>query len=177
MKTKILTLFIAIALTATTFAHASEPSSLPIPVEQKMGYVSIGTGPLPILLPVFSGGYRFQSGSYGGDFPLQVITLGEATHMKTSALFHYYPKPNLNSQWYFGGGIGPGAYFEKIWSRKWKSGFTFSPELVIGQQYRTKAGNSRFLQAQISIPTIASKKSHIETIKIPLVIVNYGFGF
>ena len=172
MKTKILTLFIASALTATGFANELKFPSLPAPVEQKIGYVAIGAGPLPIPLPVFSGGYRFQSGLYGGDFPLQVITVWEATHIKASALFHYYPKPNLNSQWYLGAGVGPGAYFGMG-----KSGFTFSPEVVIGQQYRTKGGDPRFFQAQISIPTIAAKKHRTETIKMPLVIINYGFGF
>ena len=179
MKTKILTLFIAVALTATTFAQQSEPSSLPTPVEQKMGYVSIGTGPLPILLPVFSGGYRFQSGMYGADFPLQVVTIGQATHIKTSALFHFYSKPNLNSQLYVGGGLGLGSYFGKFGYHKWKSGFTFSPEIVIGQQYLAKGGSPRFLQAQISVPMVATSngKSRIETIPMPLMIVSYGFGF
>ena len=163
MKTKILTLFIAVA-------------SLPTPVEQKMGYVSIGTGPLPILLPVFSGGYRFQSGMYGADFPLQVVTIGQATHIKTSALFHFYSKPNLNSQLYVGGGLGLGSYFGKFGYHKWKSGFTFSPEIVIGQQYLAKGGSPRFLQAQISVPT-SNGKSRIETIPMPLMIVSYGFGF
>lgn len=57
MKTKLLTTLIAGLCTTAAFADAT-----PTATEQQMGYVGIGVGNLPSLMPTFSGGYRYQSG-------------------------------------------------------------------------------------------------------------------
>lgn len=180
MKTKLLTALLATTLAASAFAE--EPNTAP--VKQDMGYVGIGVGPLPISLPVFSGGYRFQSGHFGADFPLQVSSIGAlATFVKASAIAHFYPKPNSSSQTYLGFGVSPGVIFSNEedllrsigWKmhNKWSAAATFSPEIVIGHQYRTDGGELRFLQAQISVPTVTKGG----TLGAPLMVVSYGFGF
>ena len=172
-----------ICTTAMTFAFANEPvveQTAPV-VEQKAtdvtqgyGFFSLGLGPMPIPLPAFGIGYRAQQGHFGSELSLQATTLVYAAQLKGNFLLHYYPKPNFASQFYVGTGISPSAVFGNG-----KSAFAISPELVLGQQYRNASSDPRFIQAQISFPTlaIAGHKHRAYLLGMPLVVLSYGIGF
>ncbi len=180
MKKLLTTLFAGICTTAA-FADAT-----PAQDTQQMGYVGIGVGALPNLLPTFSGGYRMQSGHWGIDLPLQVTTAGAPfTMASASVIGHYYPAPNVKSEMYLGLGASAGIAFssgnswypkESVWPSKWsRHDWTVSPVAVIGHQYHTAGGQKRFVEAQVKVPTYAFDTE--KTIDIPLVTVSYGFGF
>jgi hypothetical protein len=138
------------------------------PVRDSFGYMGIGIGPLPFLVPSFSVGYRTQNGHHGADVSAYVSTVVAITQLKTSALYHYYFKPNPCSQFYVGGGLGVSTLFHRA--------VYFSPELAFGKQYINDAGDTRFFQAQISWPTFNTSRPH-RPFYMPLVVFSYGIRF
>lgn len=152
-------------------------------VTSSIGYFSIGVGPLPVPLPNFGLGYRFQRNHHGFDLSLQAATIVAVTQAKVSLLYDYYFKPNLNSQFYMGLGASASGLFEN--KKHWKKTTgSFSPELMFGKQYQNEAKDLRFLQLQISFPTFSIKKfperkftgkHHI--LYMPLVVLSYGICF
>jgi hypothetical protein len=144
------------------------------------GYLDIGVGPLPLPLPSFGVGYRSQLQHHGYDLSLQVSTVVFVTQVKSNFLYHYYFKPNLNSQFYAGGGLGmSGLFGHKIHNCI----VCFSPELVVGKEYKNESGDRRFAQVQISWPTYSFKHffdrnfSDCQVLYMPLVVFSYGIGF
>jgi hypothetical protein len=175
MKTKLL-----IALSSLSSLFASEPvvQNIP-PVEDHFTYFSIGVGPLPVLLPVFGLGYRSQWDHHGLDVSASASTIVFATQVKLSALYNYYFKPCLSSQMYVGGGVGPSVVFMQHEDPV----YTISPEFVIGKEYRNESNDVRFLQAQISFPTVSSRsdwdlrRHRADVLYFPMVTLSYGFGY
>ena len=168
------------AAMSMAFGNETIEQTKPAAVEQKAtdvaqgnAFFSLGVGPLPIPLPAFGLGYRAQQGHFGSEISGQVTTVVYATQLKGNLLVHYYPKPSLASQFYVGTGVGPSVIFDG------GSTFTISPELVLGQQYRNASSDLRFIQAQISFPTIAitGHKHRAHLFEMPLVVVSYGIGF
>jgi hypothetical protein len=153
-------------------APAINPSTAP--VEQTIGYATLGVGPLPLPLPTFGLGLRTQTNHHGFDLSLQAATLVEITQLKASALYQHYFKPNLASQFYVGGGIGTSVlFFDDTF-------FLLSPELVFGKQYQNEAQDTRFFQAQISFPTLNLTRHyhyHDDLLLFPAVVLTYGIGF
>ena len=168
MKNKLL--FLLCIFTGSLVAKEEVQTSFP--------YVGFGLGPFPVLVPSFSAGYRTQEGHHGADLSIYGSTLVFITELKTSALYHYYFKPNLCSQFYIGGGFGMNAFLDK----KFRPVFGkdthvyLSPEFVFGKQYINEAGDTRFFQAQISWPTFPSDGHH-RPFYMPLVVFSYGIGF
>jgi hypothetical protein len=154
-----------------TVAPVKEESRV---VTQSMGYFSLGTGPLPLPLPVFGVGYRTQSGYVGAEVSAQYTTLVYINQLKADLLLHYYPKPCLASQFYVGAGVGSSVIFGSEFR---KIPVTLSPELVLGQQFCNSSDDVRFIQAQISVPTLCLRGDHFGLVKYPLVTISYGFGF
>lgn len=161
----------------------TEKEEMPLNVTNSIGYFSIGVGPLPLLLPNFGLGYRFQRNHQGADISLQVATIVTITQVKANLIYDYYFKPNLNSQFYLGLGVGVSGLFEN--KRHWKkSTACFSPELVFGKQYQNETKDLRFTQIQISFPTFNIRKfperkfsrKH-DTFYMPLVVLSYGICF
>lgn len=153
-------------------------------VQQKFGYFSAGLGPFPIPLPAFSAGFRAQSGHNGIDTSLQAQTIVFATGLKGNVLYLYYPKPNKLSQFYMGGGIGPGYVFIHGSRFHDNPGFLLSSEFVFGKQYRNETDDLRFFQLQVSFPTFEfykhsmSWKFHTSgPVFFPFTIISYGIGF
>jgi hypothetical protein len=151
------------------------------PVVQNVNYVSLGLGPMPILLPVFGIGHRIQNGHHGADLSLQATTVVALTQLKASLLYQYYFKPSLASEFYVGGGVSPGVVFGSG-----EHAILLSPEFVFGKQYRNESHDLRFFQAQVSFPTWAfddtyscyyHRKSSVGCLKLPLVVLTYGLGF
>lgn len=167
MKSK----FISVFLLLLGSLIAQEPLD---PTTQQFGYMSVGVGPLPVLLPAFAGGYRTQSGHHGADLSLQVSTVVAFTQVKANLLYHYYFKPNTTSEFYVGAGVGPSYLFGRT-----KEHLLISPEVVFGKQYQTDTKDPRFFQIQLSFPTFAFRahdpQCHI--FYFPLVIFSYGIGF
>ncbi len=170
---------------ATGFLIAQEEvvscETMPQEVTQGFGYLSIGLGPFPVPLPAFTGGYRSQAGHHGFDASLQVQTVIAATQLKTNLLYHYYPKPCLRSQSYYGIGVGPSVVFK---GHRRSTGFLISPEFVFGKQYRNETDDIRFFQAQVSFPTFGHVDGTFHHSRgfrhltwFPLVIISYGWGF
>lgn len=174
MKSNFFVLFISIF--GIVFADAPDCSTEPVtPVRQNTTYLSLGFGPI-FLVPVLGINQRIQSGHHGADFSFQFSTIIEGSYLKTNLLYHYYFKPNLRSQSYLGVGMGPGCLFTDN-----KTYYTLSPGLVFGKQYQNETSNSRFIQAQLSIPTFYLKQSksfkHIKMFEYPLLVLTYGLGF
>ena len=134
--------------------------------------MSIGLGPAPIPLPNFGLGYRAQSGHNGVDVSLNAMTVVAVTQLKATALYQYYFKPDLNSQFYVGGGLGLSDIFG--------SGhhcMAISPEFTFGKQYRNEAKDTRFMQVGVSWPTVNLSGQSRHFLKYPLVVFSYGIMF
>jgi hypothetical protein len=162
--------FISLLLFSVTATFASEP------VQNSYGYLGIGVGPLPFPIPNFQGGFRQQQGHHGWDFSAQVATIGCATDIKGNALYLYYFKPNLSSQFYAGGGMA----LSYLWAHgfRGKPGSMFmAPEFVFGKEYLNESNDRRFVQVQIDWP--AANLSHFprHSTFMPLVVFSYGIGF
>jgi hypothetical protein len=169
MKTGWMTSFL-LTLTAPFLALTADEQKQPNAIHDRSGYVDLGLGPLPALLPVFGVGYREQWGHHGLDNHLQVATVVQATALKGSSHYLYYFKPNLASQFYVGGGASVGGVFIKHGRDK----FIVSPDLVVGKQYKNEAGDKRFFQAQTSWPTFTQTG---KVTYFPIVVLSYGFMF
>lgn len=177
--------YVLALMLATGFLAAQEEvvpcEIIPQEVNQDFGYISLGLGPFPVPVPTFTGGFRYQAGHHGFDTSLQVATLIELTQLKANLLYHYYPKPCLRSQAYYGVGVGPSVVF----GRHDKTGFLISPEFVFGKQYQNESDDIRFFQAQVSFPTFGHAEAfgsrHHHGFRhltwFPLVIISYGWGF
>lgn len=163
--------FVSILLFPFIAAFASSSK----PVELSCCYLQMGVGPLPLPVPNFGVGYRCQHGHHGYDLSLQVATVVSITGVKGNALYHYYFKPNLNSQFYVGGGIGAGYLFVQAHNSAHTA--LISPELVFGKTYLNKNNARRFVQAQVSFPTYEWDHSPHCFVLIPLVVFSYGIGF
>ncbi len=180
-----------LGLLASSFAFADEGSEIvsmmkaPVvdceveaaPVVASFGYVSFGLGPFTLPLPSFGIGGRYQNGHHGFDGSIQFISFGKGFESTKENLdYLYYFKPNLDSQFYVGGGVG----ITEIWSRGHIQ-VLLSPQVILGQQYTTKAGSVRYFQAQID-PVFLDlnhvyKKGRSRVGAFPAVVLSYGICF
>lgn len=181
MKTKMIAIFSLLASALTAHEFPSPPATS-VNVQKHFSYLSLDAdiythlfplAPLPI--PNFSVGYRLQSHHFGWDGSLRSrsLLLRGMNGLDASFLGHYYPKPNSQSQLYVGAGIDCEVFF---------SGYPFpiiSPEVVIGKEYISHSDHRRFLQAKISCPALTVERygSDFRTFRMPVVLINYGFGF
>lgn len=176
-KFKLIILLAGLTLGSNSLFSEETPSKKTEVVRDSFGYVDIGIGPLPLLVPSFAVGYRTQKDHHGADISTYVSTVVALTQFKTSALYLYYFKPDLCSQFYIGGGLGVSTF----WNKRFQPAFHrhanpyISPELAFGKQYRNESGDTRFFQTQISWPTIPCG-SH-RPFFMPLVVFSYGIGF
>lgn len=168
MKSIILAVATALTLTSS-YAFSAETTTDIEPIRNDYGYAGFGLGPFPLIVPVFSAGYRTQHGHHGADVFGSVSTLVFVTQLKAAAQYLYYFQPDLSSQFYAGGGLGVSTLFKK--------NAYVSPELVFGKQYTTDKGETRFLQAQISFPTFRCAPHTHRPFYMPLVVISYGIGF
>lgn len=147
------------------------------PVKASYGYVSLGLGPFPIPFPLIGVGGRYQNGHHGFDGSVQFISFGrDFTIAKENLNYLYYVKPNLASQFYFGGGIG----ITEVWSWRHMQAL-LSPQVIVGKQYTTKDGGVRYFQAQID-PVFLNlnkvyKKGRFSVGAYPAVVLSYGICF
>ncbi len=169
MKTKL----ILLPLLALTALSAEEPQETAAPtVKQEHGYVSFGLGPAPIPLPIFSGGYRMQSGHHGADASLQVSTVVSWTLLKANGYYLHYFNPCATSEFYAGGGVTVGSIIGD------HGGWFTGPEFVFGKQYLTEGQHMRFLQMQVTFPTVSwMHHHHVDVTAFPMVALSYGWGF
>jgi hypothetical protein len=146
-------------------------------VKASYGYVSLGFGPVPIPMPIFGIGGRFQSDHNGFDGSFQFISFGSGfTLLKGNVDYLYFFKPNLASQFYMGGG----ASASEVISHGRVRAF-LSPQVILGRQYVNKGGDVRYLQAQIDPVFLdlnrAHKHRHTRVGSFPCVILSYGICF
>jgi len=180
---------LTLGLLATAFVFADEGSEVvsmmktpemekeAAPVEASYGYVSLGLGPFPELMPIFGVGGRYQKGHHGFDGSIQFGTLGRHfTAAKENFNYLYYFNPNLASQFYVGGGIA----FTETWSHSHFDVF-FSPQAVVGKQYTNKNGGVRYFQVQIDPVFLDLKRvfkdGHMRGSAVPAVVLSYGLCF
>lgn len=151
-------------------AHAEE---LPKPAEirSSYGYMGLGLGPAPLPLPIFSGGWRMQQGHHGLDLSLDLTTVVTATAIQENVVYLHYFKPNLNSQFYLGWGIGVAELFGDT-----EIHVCVAPEFLLGKQYINEAGDTRFCQAKVEWPVIPVSEPN-QVVKYPIVTFSYGFCF
>ncbi len=176
-------------LVGTVNAPVYTDTSHQADVGDSFGYVSLGVGPLPILVPNFALGYRTQWDHHGQDISLSLNTVYYATQLKAAWLYHYYFTPNVHSQLYAGAGLGVAGLYENLHGRhadkKWshKYNLCLSPEFVVGKKYTNETGANRFVQMQLTWPVYHPNQiSHREGLRgkvfwYPLVVLSYGLGF
>lgn len=174
MKKKLLLL--PLLAFSSLFANDSSTPKAPESVEQQYGFVSAGLGPFPIPLPMFTGGYRVQSGHHGAEASVQVATIVEATTVKTNLLYMHYFKPNPASQFYAGAGVAPGVIFGRGYGF-YEDLFFVGPQFVVGKQYRNETSDLRFFQMEVGYPTAAFCDHRTKVLNFPLVTLSYGWGF
>lgn len=161
-------------------------------VDNSFGYLNIGIGPLPELIPSFGIGYRLQKNHHGFDVAGSIGKTWMETTGRASILYNYFFKPNLESEFYAGLGVGvKGTHFKELS----KTEYAVYPEIVFGKQYRNETNCQRFFQMQIGFPVFALDKivkktwthrkssysfsypTSYKTSFIPEVIFSYGVGF
>jgi len=170
---KFRSLFFCILSLFGILAAEEQPVSAQTPVENSFGHFDIGVGPLPVLLPAFTVGHRNQWGHHGFDVSLTLETIVAITQVKVSPMYLYYFTPNLESQLYFGAGIGGSALITTYA----KTGGLISPQFLIGKEYKNKEGGRRFFQAEIAFPSVVFDSTHAAMCWFPLVVLSYGIGF
>lgn len=141
-------------------------------VDSTIGYFETGIGPFPLPLPEFGLGFRRQVDKHGFDGSFRVSTIVVLTQVNGSLMYQYYPKPNLESEFYMGVGLSGSGIFGD-----YKSHFLIGPDFVLGRQFKTKTDDIRFYQMKISWPTFAPNSHHDTVTYFPLVVFSYGFGF
>ncbi|MEI6242099.1 MAG: hypothetical protein WCP39_01690, partial [Chlamydiota bacterium] len=62
--------------------YAEPSSSESSDTKETLFYGNIGVGPIPFLVPSFGIGYRTQTNHWGGDFVLDLSTVGYLTFIK-----------------------------------------------------------------------------------------------
>lgn len=163
---KLLLLFACVA----SFLFCSESTLKADPVCTAFPYFEMGLGPFPLPVPHFGAGLRSQHDHNGFDLSFRAATIVAATHLKGSALYHYYPKPFLESELYVGCGVGLGALFDHHFSC---DEMLISPEFVIGRRFLNSTCENRFFQMQVSWPTF----NFSDGFYYPLIVLSYGIGF
>lgn len=162
--------------------------------ENSFGYLNVGVGPLPELIPSFGIGYRAQKDHHGFDLSGSIAKTWVQTTARASVLYNYFFKPNLESEFYAGLGVGIKGVHEKTEFMN-NSHVAVYPELVFGKQYKNETNCQRFFQMQIGFPVFALDKivkktwthrkssysisypTSYKTSYIPEVIFSYGIGF
>lgn len=160
-------------------------------IEDSFGYLNVGIGPLPVLFPSFGIGYRAQKDHHGFDISGSIAKTVIGATGRAAVVYNYFFKPNLQSQFYAGLGLGIKAgHLEVV-----KSHVAVYPEIVFGKQYKNDTNCQRFFQMQIGFPVFALDKvvkktwNHrkssysiyypisYKTSYVPEVIFSYGIGF
>lgn len=161
-------------------------------VENAFGYLNVGVGPLPELVPSLGIGYRVQKDHHGFDLSGSIANTKLDTTTRASVLYNYFFKPNLATEFYAGVGIGiKGQHFKESSNTQ----FAVYPEIVFGKQYKNETNCQRFFQMQIGFPVFALDKivkktwthrkssysfsypTSYKTSFVPEVIFSYGIGF
>ena len=184
---KKVTLFILSILFCTTSLPAETPSveaqKPPVcqPIRKAFNYFEVGLGPFPAPIPSFAVGHRDQWGHHGQDLSLYASTIVMLTQVKLNALYHYYFKPCIRSQFYIGGGVGISTLIANNSHIK-NSLVCLSPEFVIGREFLNQTNDRRFFQMQVSFPTyevgrLKTLGMHNHVLYYPIVIFSYGIGF
>ena len=178
---KVLFFFMACLSLLRAEEETTEQKEIPETVSRSLFHLDIGSGPYPLPVPVFSIGYRKQSGHQGMDLSLYASTVVYLTQVKLSASYLFYVNPSLKGQIYIGPGVGGSVVFQS--GKKYDRALVaLSPELLVGKEYIGRTGSRRLVQMQISIPTytfgrIRSLKKTDRVIYYPLIIVSYGICF
>ncbi|MGB7127660.1 MAG: hypothetical protein WBD50_01040 [Candidatus Rhabdochlamydia sp.] len=165
------------------------------PIENSFGYVNVGMESL-FSAPFFGVGYRLQKNQHGLDLSASIVcrTIDYTScfedkktriqRRKANVLYNFFFFPNLSSQVYVGLGVG----VNYIDTKRLGSIVGFSPEIALGKQYNNRQGNQRFIQLQVSLPSLYTRSKKIrsyrdyQTIKTdlecaPLFTFTYGIGF
>lgn len=145
-------------------------------LRQGYGYMDLGVGPLPLPLPCIGMGYRQQFDRHGFDASFQIASL---VCLKGNLDYLHFFHPSFKAQSYCGFGIGVGHIFIDGISRE--KNF-FSPQLVLGREWKNSNCNRRFAQMRANWPAysfskVAKKGLTRPVTPIPLLEFSYGIGF
>jgi hypothetical protein len=161
-------------------------------VDNSFGYVNIGVGPLPELVPSFGIGYRAQRNHHGFDASASISRFRETT-TRMGVVYNYFFSPNLQSEFY--AGLGLGAKVSCAADYLEKPCFAFHPKIVFGKQYQNETNFQQFFQVEVAFPVFSLGDMAKKTWKIrerafslhypksckgsyvPEVIFSYGIGF
>lgn len=149
------------------------------PIEETYFYADVGAGPL-LPLPTVGVGYRSQKEHNGADFAVRASTIGLIDQVKASVLYLYYPRPDIEEQYYIGLGAagfffypaGGGSFFNG------QSTYGCSGEFIFGKQFTKYPDFRRFWQIQAGFPSYFWKEvASRHLIWVPTPIFSYGFIF
>ena len=132
---KIILGLLVIGATVSGFANEKEQQ-----VENSYNYWSIGAGIPTILSLKF--GHRQQAGHHGFEYGVGITPLIYLTEGHVFGSYLYYPKPSLQSQFYYGLGLRAGGFMELN-----RAKFAYiAPGLIFGKEYLSSANSRRFIQ-------------------------------
>lgn len=127
-------------------------------LENSFGYLSLGVGSLPELVPSFGIGYRAQKDHHGFDLFGSIAKTWDQTTTRARVAYNYFLKPDLVSEFYVGLGLGFKALQAKTESFFKDSYKAFYTALIFGKQYRNEADCQRGVEVEIGFPTFALDK-------------------
>lgn len=148
----------------------SKKQPLPEEVSDRYGYFSYGFGfPRLFFLNI---GSRIQEGHNGFEYGIGVTPLVFIYDVHAFVSYLYYPKPNLNSQFYFGLGLSGG--YASLVGGQWKDaeGF-FAPGFILGKSYKNDNIEKKFVQVSCAPAGYVKGKFRI----VPSISICYGYCF
>jgi len=183
MKTFILSTLASLSL----FAAPSFDDDMAIYETRETAFAYWNVG-MFMLMPTAGVGYRVQNTTTGFDLNISAATVDVNSfyHIRGNALWLYYPKPDIRSQFYFGAGPGLHKIYLHLADEEHEEEYdihlgALTPELVVGHEKSLESGMKRFYQIQVTPPVYIfdplSRNRMATAGKIPLVEIQAGFNF
>ena len=128
-------------------------------------------------LPGLSVGFRKQMNMHGvgleGGIGWLVLPILLPTTVDLSISYLYYPRPNLDSQPYFGISLGGGYVAAAMYGSKGLSSFCIDPKLFYGKEFLSYRGRPRFWEVFIGWKHAFQDNKY----SVPIFGFKYGFRF
>ncbi|MCI0382370.1 MAG: hypothetical protein L0207_04900 [Chlamydiae bacterium] len=139
-------------------------------IDDQYGYFSFSFG-FPALFGL-NIGYRSQHNHNGFEIGGGVVPLVFIYELHAYTSYLYYPKPSLDSQFYFGLGVRGG--YANCMGNKWRRGAGYiAPGIILGKSYLNPKNDKRFFQVAVSPTAYTHKKFRFA----PSINISYGYAF
>jgi len=156
VRNKLLILISSIVIGTSLFSEEKTQSVIQeqkIDFEKKLSYIRLDYG-LPYLFSL-NLGKRLQINHHGLDISAgTVLYIHNIYGIRARIGYMFYPKPNLEAQYYLGVGLNSILDVFKIHYT-----FRYQPEVVFGKEYIKKNGRNRFVEIRIGYFTTSRRSA------------------